>query len=124
MYGPDEMMDCCGNYADECECESPRVAERETPITLSVTFPCGHSVSVMTGKVLTGNCPACAIGIPEGMTKCEDYPCCGHTDGGGCIPRPEFTSEYWTELDSRLRARGMDDYDIDMYYDRLSEMEY
>jgi hypothetical protein len=27
--------------------------------------------------------------------RCEDYPCCGHTDGGGCQTTPEMTSEYY-----------------------------
>lgn len=26
---------------------------------------------------------------------CEDYPCCGHTDGDGCQTLPEHTSAYW-----------------------------
>jgi hypothetical protein len=27
--------------------------------------------------------------------RCEDYPCCGHTDGDGCQTLPEHTSAYW-----------------------------
>lgn len=30
--------------------------------------------------------------------RCEDYPCCGHTDGDGCQTRPEHTSAYWTQV--------------------------
>ena len=29
--------------------------------------------------------------------RCEDYPCCGHTDGDGCQTLPEHTSAYWLE---------------------------
>jgi hypothetical protein len=128
MYDPDEIMDCCGDYADECKCDTPfslsRQESHSTPLTLPVSYPCGHTISILAGKSLPANCAACAIGIPEGATQCEDYPCCGHTDGGGCIPRPEFTSEYWSELDSSLRARGLDDYDIDNYYEMLDRQEY
>jgi hypothetical protein len=27
--------------------------------------------------------------------RCEDYPCCGHTDGDGCQTLPEHTSEFY-----------------------------
>lgn len=33
--------------------------------------------------------------VQEQGGRCEDYPCCGHTDGDGCQTRPEHTSEYW-----------------------------
>lgn len=33
--------------------------------------------------------------IEEQGGRCEDYPCCGHTDGDGCQTRPEHTSDYW-----------------------------
>lgn len=36
--------------------------------------------------------------IAEFGGRCEDYPCCGHTDGGGCQPLPEHTSEYWSQV--------------------------
>lgn len=35
--------------------------------------------------------------IEEFGGRCEDYPCCGHTDGGGCQTTPEMTSAYYTE---------------------------
>lgn len=41
--------------------------------------------------------------------RCEDYPCCGHTDGDGCQTLPEHTSAYWYDKMAR------DDYDP--YYD-------
>lgn len=120
-YGADEIMDCCGDYADECRCDEPfTLTDRKGPAVtiLPVSYPCGHTVSVMAGQSLPANCGACAIGIPEGMTRCEDYPCCGHTDGDGCIPRPEHTSAYWSEMYSAMEARGMDDYEIDMAMSR------
>lgn len=36
--------------------------------------------------------------IHEQGGRCEDYPCCGHTDGDGCQTRLEHTSGYWTEM--------------------------
>ena len=118
----------CGEYADDCpdECEMSEFGEHDFPteteqrasLTVSVAFECGHSVSLMKGSRIPDSCPACAIGIPEGMTQCEDYPCCGHTDGDGCIPRPEHTSEYWHEMYSRLDGMGLSDEEIDLYMTR------
>ena len=42
------------------------------------------------------------------MARCEDYPCCGHTDGLGCNYVPDMDYYY-------ARAARMD-YD-DYYYD-------
>lgn len=99
----DHECDGCGEvFADEDDFElhpcPANPANRRQTLTVSVVYPCGHTVSVMVGRVLTGDCAACATGIPAGQTRCEDFPCCGHTDGDGCIPRPEHTSEYWREL--------------------------
>lgn len=33
----------------------------------------------------------------SGTGRCEDYPCCGHTDGLGCQTTPEMTSAYWID---------------------------
>lgn len=33
----------------------------------------------------------------SGTGRCEDYPCCGHTDGLGCQTTPEMTSAYWLD---------------------------
>lgn len=43
--------------------------------------------------------------------QCEDYPCCGHTDGDGCSPRQEHTMDYWLEVLSRR------DSELDYYSD-------
>ena len=47
-----------------------------------------------------------------GTGRCEDYPCCGHTDGDGCQTLPEHTSEYWMNL----RQQNPEMYD---YYDEV-----
>lgn len=52
---------------------------------------CGYAGSVELVKL--HDCQ-----IQENGGRCEDYPCCGHTDGGGCQTLPEHTSEYWMEL--------------------------
>lgn len=54
--------------------------------------------------------------VNENGGRCEDYPCCGHTDGDGCRTLESHTSEYWTERLMDLRDRGYDDYDIDMMF--------
>lgn len=36
---------------------------------------------------------SCDIQMQSG--RCEDYPCCGHTDGDGCQTLPEHTSAYY-----------------------------
>lgn len=35
--------------------------------------------------------------IEEFGGRCEDYPCCGHTDGLGCQTTASMTSDYYTE---------------------------
>lgn len=35
--------------------------------------------------------------VQEFGGHCEDYPCCGHTDGDGCQTLPQHTSGYWHE---------------------------
>ncbi len=47
--------------------------------------------------------------------RCEDYPCCGHTDGDGCSPRQEHTKDYWLERMMATDEDGNDLYD-DMDY--------
>lgn len=42
------------------------------------SHPCGHNQDVA------------AFG-----GRCEDYPCCGHTDGDGCYALESHTSAYW-----------------------------
>lgn len=40
--------------------------------------------------------------VQESGGRCEDYPCCGHTDGDGCQTLPEHTSAYWSRLHEEL----------------------
>lgn len=44
--------------------------------------------------------------VNESGGRCEDYPCCGHTDGDGCRTLESHTSDYWLEI---LAARDADD---------------
>jgi hypothetical protein len=37
----------------------------------------------------------CDIQLQGG--RCEDYPCCGHTDGDGCQTLPTHTSDYYLD---------------------------
>ena len=46
--------------------------------------------------------------IHEQGGRCEDYPCCGHTDGDGCQTLQSHTSEYWSNM---MQELGMDRYD-------------
>jgi len=39
------------------------------------------------------------------MARCEDYPCCGHTDGLGCNYVPDMDHYY-----ARARRMSYDDY--------------
>ncbi len=38
--------------------------------------------------------------------RCEDYPCCGHTDGDGCQTLPEHTSAYYLDNPQYLHEPG------------------
>lgn len=40
--------------------------------------------------------------------RCEDYPCCGHTDGDGCEPLETHTSDYWHKVAAAREAAGFD----------------
>lgn len=68
---------------------------------------CGYSGSME--RVRLHSCQ-----IQEQGGRCEDYPCCGHTDGDGCQTLPEHTSEHWMEL---MRQ------DPDLY-DEMDQMGY
>ena len=53
--------------------------------------------------------------LNENGGQCEDYPCCGHTDGDGCATLESHTSEYWTDwITARIHA-GYDMDDADFY---------
>ena len=82
------------------------------PETVTVTFDCGHKIEVMRAGMIPGSCAACDMGIPEGATQCDDYPCCGHTDGDGCMPNPRHTSDYWHAVFAGMSPEEMDEYDL------------
>lgn len=44
--------------------------------------------------------------VQEQGGRCEDYPCCGHTDGDGCQTLPEHTSAYYTSRPHLLHEPG------------------
>lgn len=56
--------------------------------------------------------------VDENGGRCEDYPCCGHTDGDGCRTLESHTSQYWARQMTDLADRGYDDYEIDMILTR------
>lgn len=44
--------------------------------------------------------------IVESGGRCEDYPCCGHTDGDGCQTLPQHTSAYYLDNPHLLHEPG------------------
>lgn len=56
--------------------------------------------------------------LNENGGRCEDYPCCGHTDGDGCYTLESHTKDYWTDRLRDLADQGYDDYEIDMMFSR------
>lgn len=50
----------------------------------------------------------------SGTGRCEDYPCCGHTDGLGCQTTPEMTSDYYLENPHLLHEPGSPEWYDDM----------
>lgn len=61
----------------------------------------------------------CYIALNGG--RCEDYPCCGHTDGDGCQTRPEHTSDFYYDNPQFLHEPGSPEWYDAM--DDLSEAE-
>jgi len=89
------VCDECGGDKEAdtmCECQ-----EHARPVASSKygfdvkCAECGYSGSVELVQL-----HSCAIQQNGG--RCEDFPCCGHTDGDGCQTLREHTSEYWMEL--------------------------
>lgn len=52
--------------------------------------------------------------VQQNGGQCEDYPCCGHTDGDGCQTLPTHTAEYWQDRTRALEDAGYDMHEIDM----------
>lgn len=49
--------------------------------------------------------------------RCEDFPACGHTDGGSCHATAEGTSEYWDDLYASANRQGISADELDMMMD-------
>ena len=65
------------------------------PSTDTRTFTCNACGSSGSQRWMnTHNCEHNQY-VREMGGRCEDYPCCGHTDGDGCYALESHTSEYW-----------------------------
>lgn len=105
----DHDPDC----AEDCtDCPPKRAPEKEKTFTCN---DCGTS-----GSLLWMGSHPCGHNsyVNENGGRCEDYPCCGHTDGDGCASLETHTSDYWRRQMDSLSSRGYDDYEIDMILSR------
>lgn len=50
--------------------------------------------------------------------RCEDFPCCGHTDGDGCQTLPEHTSDFYYRNPQFLHEPGSPE-----WYDALDDRD-
>lgn len=56
--------------------------------------------------------------IQEQGGRCEDYPCCGHTDGDGCQTLPSHTADFYSRNPHLLHEPGSPEWQdamADMY---------
>jgi len=60
----------------------------ETLDTMTATHECGFSGTL--AALALHDCD-----IFQNGGRCEDYPCCGHTDGDGCQTLPSHTAEFY-----------------------------
>lgn len=51
--------------------------------------------------------------------RCEDYPCCGHTDGDGCRPLPSHTSDFYYRNPHLMHEPGSPE-----WYDAMDDGDY
>ena len=101
--------DCVLDDNVMCDCQEYARPVPSSKFGFEVTCSeCGYSGSVELVQL-----HSCDIAKNGG--RCEDYPCCGHTDGDGCQTLREHTSEYWSGLMQQL---GQD------RYDELDQMGY
>jgi hypothetical protein len=75
------------------------------------THSCGY-----TGTLAALELHDCTIQEQGG--RCEDYPCCGHTDGDGCQTLPSHTAEFYYRNPHLLHEPGSPE-----WYDALEELE-
>jgi hypothetical protein len=71
---------------------------------------CGYS-----GTIAAVQLHSCDVQLSGG--RCDDFPCCGHTDGDGCQTLPEHTSDYYLRNPMLLHEPGTPE-----YYDALDDM--
>lgn len=90
----------------------------------AVAFQCDHCTFTGTREEVEVHDCAIQDSIDaSGTGRCEDYPCCGHTDGLGCQTTPEMTSDFYHRNPHLLHEPGSpewydalaDDYDEDDY---------
>ena len=54
--------------------------------------------------------------VQESGGRCEDFPCCGHTDGDGCQTLPSHTSAFYYDNPAFLYEPGSPEwYDAQEY---------
>jgi hypothetical protein len=70
---------------------------------------CGFSGSIAAVEV-----HSCYVQEQGG--RCEDYPCCGHTDGDGCQTRAEHTADFYYRNPQFLHEPGSPE-----WYDALDD---
>ena len=69
---------------------------------MAATFSCNtcHTTGSLTWM---SNHPCGRIAdLAETGGRCEDFPCCGHTDGDGCAPLESHTKEFWQDNPHRM----------------------
>lgn len=71
---------------------------------------CGYA-----GSVATVQLHSCDVQLNGG--RCEDYPCCGHTDGDGCQTLAEHTADFYVRNPQYLYEAGSPE-----WYDAMDEM--
>lgn len=75
-----------------CDCQEYVRPKAQSKSLFSVTCDdCGYSGSIERVQL-----HSCAIQRSGG--RCEDYPCCGHTDGDGCQTLPSHTAAFWSDM--------------------------
>lgn len=82
----------------------------------SVTATCTTEDCGYTGTLRALSLHDCQIAIQGG--RCEDYPCCGHTDGDGCQTLPEHTSAFYMDNPQFLHEPGSPE-----WYDAMERYE-
>lgn len=59
------------------------------------TFTCNDCGSTGSARFLSSHDCSHNQQIRAQGGRCEDFPCCGHTDGDGCITLESHTADFW-----------------------------